>query len=371
MDHRNPLLTREAFQDLLDGYVALLAQETGLAVAARVAVFEPMAHAKRADALVDIRIEGERQRYVVEYKNKVDRYVLLGQLKTLVQEFEYPGLLLTPYVTPAIAKRCRELEIAFLDGVGNAYLKTGKRYVLVTGNRPEVHRTVAGPPFADAGPVQVRKQTGAATPTALRVMFALLCKPQLINAPYREIREAAGVALGAIGWVLFNLNERGLVVGKQGMRRLVDKTRLFEEWVVNYPLRLRPKLNAARFRAPAPDWWRHTKLGGEQGAYWGGEAGADRLTGYLTPATQTIYVRPDRRREMIGRLVAKHRLHPDDRGNIEFVDAFWHFDVDQPHDDVAPPVLIYADLVATADPRNVEAAKLIRERYIDDALHRP
>jgi len=367
MDHPDPLLKREAFQDLLNGHIARLAQATGLAVTARVAVLEPMAHAKQADALVDLCIEGEQQRYVVEYKNNVDRYVLLGQLKTLIQEFEYPGLLLTPYITPAIANRCRDLEIAFLDGVGNAYIKTGKRYILITGNRPEVRQANAGPHLVPAAPVQMRRQPGAATPTALRVIFALLCKPELINAPYREIKEAADVALGAIGWVFFNLNERGLVVGKQGTRRFVDKTRLFEEWVVNYPLRLRPKLNATRFRAPAPEWWRKANLG-ERGGYWGGEVGADRLTGYLTPATQTIYVRPDRRREMIGRLVAKHRLHPDDRGNIEFLDAFWHFDVYQPHHDVAPPMLVYADLVATADPRNVETAKMIRERFIDDAL---
>ena len=370
MNRQDPHPTRDAFQELLNGHVALLAQETGLAVTARVTALEPVAHAKRADALVEVCIEGEQQRYVAEYRNNVDRYVVLGQLKALIQEFEHPGLLLTPYVTPAIAKRCRELEIAFLDGVGNAYLKTGKRYILITGNRPEAHGTVAGPPLANAAPIQVRRQPGAITPTALRVIFALLCKPELINAPYREIKEAADVALGAIGWVFVNLDERGLVVGKQGTRRFVDKTRVFDEWVVNYPLRLRPKLNATRFRAPNPDWWRDTNLR-EQGGYWGGEVGAERLTGYLKPANQTIYVEPGRRREMVARLVAKHRLHPDYQGNIEFLEAFWHFDVDQPHHDVAPPMLVYADLVATADPRNVETAKMIRERFIDDALRRP
>ena len=37
--------------------------------------------------------------------------------------------------------------------------------------------------------------------------------------------------------------------------------------------------------------------------------------------------------------------------------------------DLVPPILVYADLVATLDPRNLEAAKLIREQYIDGALH--
>lgn len=373
MEHPDLILTREAFQDLLNAHIARLAQETGLVVAAQVIEIEPKAQVKRADALVDIWIEGEQQRYVVEHKNNVDRYVQLGQVKTLIQEFEYPGLLVTPYVTPAIAKKCRDLEIAFLDGVGNAYLKTDKHYIWVTGNRPEIHQAMAGPRLITAAPVptpvQIRRQTAAVTPTALRVIFALLCKPELINAPYREIKEAADVALGAIGWVFFNLNERGLVVGKQGTRRFAERTRLFEEWVINYPLKLRPKLNAVRFRAPTPDWWRDADLG--DGGYWGGEVGAERLTGYLTPANQTIYLKPDRRREVVGQLVAKHRLHPDYQGNIEFLDVFWHFDFNQLHHDVVPPMLVYADLLATADPRNVETAKMIRDRFINDALRRP
>ena len=33
-----------------------------------------------------------------------------------------------------------------------------------------------------------------------------------------------------------------------------------------------------------------------------------------------------------------------------------------------PVPLNYADLVATLEPRNLETAKLVREKYIDDAL---
>ena len=32
--------------------------------------------------------------------------------------------------------------------------------------------------------------------------------------------------------------------------------------------------------------------------------------------------------------------------------------------DLVPPILAYADLVATADPRNLEAAKMIYDEYI-------
>jgi len=44
------------------------------------------------------------------------------------------------------------------------------------------------------------------------------------------------------------------------------------------------------------------------------------------------------------------------------------FTVDETHPDLIPPILAYADLMATLDPRNIEVARMIRERIINDAL---
>src|SRR5262249_35510728 len=131
---------------------------------------------------------------------------------------------------------------------------------------------------------------GGGTATALRVVFALLCRPDLLNAPYREIVDAAGVALGALGWVFFDLAERRYVGGatRKGNRRLLDPNGLFDEWVTNYPIKLRPKLNPRRYKTPNTDWWKAVQL--PKGAYWGGEVAADRFTNYLKPATFTIYM---------------------------------------------------------------------------------
>jgi len=43
-------------------------------------------------------------------------------------------------------------------------------------------------------------------------------------------------------------------------RRLLEPARLLDEWVTNFPIKLRPKLNPRRFRAPAPGWWQHARL---------------------------------------------------------------------------------------------------------------
>ncbi len=86
----------------------------------------------------------------------------------------------------------------------------------------------------------------------------LLCRPDLLNAPYRDIVEAANVALGAIGWVFLDLEKRAHIAGRQKKhkRRFLEPTRLFEEWVTNYPIKLRPKLHPRRFRAENSEWWK-------------------------------------------------------------------------------------------------------------------
>jgi hypothetical protein len=201
------------------------------------------------------------------------------------------------------------------------------------------------------------------------VDFALLNRPQLINATHREIAQVAHVALGAVGRVFADLEARGYIRGAPNKRRLLEPERLFDEWVTNYPIRLRPKLNPRRFHATDTDWWHNTHLN-DRRAWWGGEVGADRLTNYLKPRTCTIYLDPVGRTNEQDDLIRVHRLRPDLNGEIEFLDAFWHFPPGPNDANTVPPMLVYADLVATLDPRNLEVAKLIREQHIQDALRK-
>jgi hypothetical protein len=337
----------------LDRALNALARTTGLE--GHVVALDPRTGKnRRADAMIDINAGGKKHRYLVEMKGNIDRLAMLGQVKTQLDQFDKPGLLFAPYITPAIANECRKLNIPFLDTAGNAYLKAPGLHIFITGERPPERKAMGA--------------RGGGTPAALRVVFALLCNRKLLNAPYRDIVDAAGVALGAIGWVFFDLKERGYITGgkKKQARRLVEPVRLFEEWVINYPIKLKPKLNARRFKADDVDWWRNTPLH-DLGAFWGGEVAADRLTHYLKPATCTIYIKPEIAQKVLPRLVADHRLRADPNGNVEILNAFWNLPDDPAHPDIVPPILAYADLVATLDPRNLETAKLLREQFIDHA----
>ncbi len=350
------ITTERALLDKLGPALKALHEVTG--VEGRVIAFEPaIEHDRRVDALIDIHVDGKPYRYNVEAKTRVDRLTAVGHIKAQLGHYGGLGLLFAPYITPAIARQCRELDLAFLDTAGNAFLQLPGLHIYITGEKPE------------GGLTQTIGKQGGGTATALRVVFALLCQPKLLDAPYRKIVDVAGVALGAVGWVFFDLKARGHITGgqKRHDRRFLEPTRLFEEWVTNYPIKLRPKLNPRRFTAENPDWWKTARLR-NLGAYWGGEVAANRLTEYLKPANCTLYIKPERTKDALRELVAQHRLRADPDGNIEILDTFWNFPDNPDHPDVVPPILAYADLVATLDPRNLEVAKLIREQHIDHAL---
>jgi hypothetical protein len=149
------------------------------------------------------------------------------------------------FIFASRSRNCRQpLELNFLDTAGNAYVRAPGLFVFVRGQR------------APALPATAMGRGGGGTTTALRVVFALLCKPDLVNAPYRDIVAAANVALGAVGWVFLDLQQRGYITGgrRKRNRRLLERARLFDEWVTNFPIRLRPKLNPRRFHAPDLGW---------------------------------------------------------------------------------------------------------------------
>jgi hypothetical protein len=311
----------------------------------------------RADAVVEFEAHGRRYPFFAEVK-AVDRATTLATIKERLTQPRHRGLLVAPYLTPELAHRCREIDLPFIDMAGNAYVRMPDLVVFVKGEkRPEYAITMG--------------TRGGGTATALRVVFALLCRPELLNVRYREIVDAAGVALGAVGPVFLDLQRRGYVAGGQrkGQRRFLEAKRLLDEWVTTYPIKLRPKLNPRRFTAANADWWKTARL--PNGAYWGGELAADRLINHLKPAAFTIYLDPAHARENLTKLVVAHRLRADPAGEIEILDMFWNFEADGDHPDLVPALLIYADLLATLDPRNLEAARLLRDHPFGDALRQP
>lgn len=310
---------------------------------------------RRPDAVVEIAGPQVTQQFAVEVKNKVDRFEILNQLRAFwPRHAAQPLLVAAPYITPQAAERCRDMDLCFADTAGNVYLRAPGLHIYVTGKRKP-----AGLTAADEG--------RAVTPAGLRIVFGLLCQPQLIKATYREIAATARVALGTVGPVMKDLENRKYITptlehGPTMRRRFLNPQRLFEEWVAAYPTGLRPKLHVRRFRGPRPNWTEGVDLA-PYGAFWGGEVAANRLLHYLQPQAATIYVA-----EPPNKLIVDHRLKADINGDTEILDVFWHAERLPAIRDVVPPVLAYADLFTTTEGRDLEAAKMVYDEYIGPAL---
>ncbi|MDX1472380.1 MAG: type IV toxin-antitoxin system AbiEi family antitoxin, partial [Flavobacteriaceae bacterium] len=299
-----------------------------------------------ADAIVRLVKDGLDQVFVIEVKPRLTT-ATVGMAINQLKEFPQKGIIVTDYVNPNMADRLREKDVQFIDIAGNAYLTAPNLFIFIKGNKP----------------IELPKKgkTRAFQPTGLKVLFAFLCQPKLVNAPYREIAYKAQVALGTVGWVLTDLRETGFVIelGRRG-RKLYNKKKLLDRWVEAYPENLRPKLIAGggRYKADRYDWWKFTTIE-EYGAYWGGEVAAAKLTEYLKPQIATIYTKDDPKE-----LILENRFLKDPEGNVEILKVFWEFKYDWNYRDLVPPLLIYADLIATGDDRNLETAKIIYEREI-------
>jgi hypothetical protein len=214
--------------------------------------------------------------------------------------------------------------------------------------------------------------------SGLKLIYGFLCDDTLINTSYREISERAGVALGAIGKLLDDLKDAGYLLSKGDPRSrgLINRRKLLERWVEAYPEKLKPKLLVGEFISDDSDWWQ--KIEPEKfGAYWGGEVAAARYTNYLKPQEITIYLP-----EYTGnKLLSVARLRKADTsltstadGPVKIYRPFWKESGEEnkrgPYivKGTVHPILIYADLIASADSRNLETARMLYDSTIAEYI---
>lgn len=254
------------------------------------------------------------------------------------------ALLVTEYVTEGVAKVLREMDVQYIDAAGNADILGNAVRILIEGKKkknlfPELQRS---DPFGWAG---------------VKVIFALLCEEKFLDAAYREIAKQADVALGTVGAVMRELENRGFILRLKGKARLENKKDLLEKWLHAYAEKLYPKLLIGKYELVDEDLIYENRraevlLGAETAAYF--------LHEYLKPALHTLYTEIDARD-----VVMDVRLRKGNGGNLELRRKFWNFKYDQEKMGIVPPLLIYADLLAVGEPRAVEAAEIIYEQYID------
>ena len=252
----------------------------------------------------------------------------------------------TRHVPPKLVGALRDLHIQFIDTAGNAFIETPPLYIQIEGNKRPV-TDIQG------------TEEGMLGRAGLRLVFALLCRRDLWDATYRDIAKAARVALGTAAAVIGDLTTQGYLIEYGGQqRRLVRKKELLRKWMTAYAEKLRPKNVIGRYKATRPNLWQEENID-RFNAQWGGEVAGHRLTHYNKPELATIYMR-----KPVTNLVLDLKLRQDKNGDIELRERFWDFENIEPERIVVPPLLTYADLMGTGDPRNIETAKIIYDDYL-------
>lgn len=268
-----------------------------------------------------------------------------------------PIVLMAPEILEPARTELRRQKIGYLDNKGNAYLDAPPIFLMlepqpagkakerpekkVAANRPGINRA-----FNEAG---------------LRLLFALMTEPGLEKLAYRELAQRTGLALGTAHNVMNALKELKFLRIRGKTRGLLEKRELLEKWVNNFPDQLRPRLHWGTYRTlhTGHDWWKTVDLAGTN-ACWGGEPGGELLTNFLQAERQTLYVFGETHTAALQRL----RLIPDPRGTVEILHAFWPRREKEEAQVTAPPLVVYADLLATRDGRNRETAERIYDAYL-------
>ena len=296
------------------------------------------------DGIVRIAHEGKQWEFEAEVKLRVNR----ATIALLKQNANNTGkcLLITEYVNPELAEDMRNHDIPFIDAAGNAFINATPLYIFVKGEKPDKA-------------LKTEPVKRLFKPAGLKLIFALLNNPGMEKATYRDMANAAEIALGTVDFALTELKELGFLIdmGKRG-RHLLKTKQLLRRWIEAYPEQLRPKLVQGTFRVDARNWWKNITLA-EFGAFWGGEIAAAKLTGYLKPEKAVIYMGL-----LPGKFVFKYKLKKDLNGNVEILKPFWNFQWTATKLGLVPPLLVYADLMATGDARNIDAAEMIYDEHL-------
>jgi len=287
-----------------------------------------------------------------EIKNEIREAqipVLMNQMKKHNGKF----ILVSRYIPGPVKDRLKSEGVNYLETSGNCFISNGQLFVYINDQK-----------------VTPQRETGKSVlwnAAGLKFVFAVLQNPDILNQSYREIANAAGVALGTIGKLIENLKSENFL--KEGKKNgdtilfLERKDELITRWVTLYNTTLRPKQLIGRFKAVG-----NTTVNGltlPPGLFWGGEPAGAKLTKFLRPEKFTLYSALEKLH-----VIKMLKLVPDTDGNIELLNIFWNSEtIDNEKNvaemQIAPPLIVYADLLGSYDSRNYEIAERIKSKYFE------
>jgi len=255
-----------------------------------------------------------------------------------------PLLLIAEFIYPSIMEEFAKQGFNVLDSSGNCNINTPKFFLKIKGQKSK--------------PAKERKMR-AFQETGLKLIFFLLRDKENVNLPYRTIAERTHISLGSIKKAFEDLAAQNFILVTETKRLLKERKRLLEMWIPAYQQTLKPKLLLDSFAfsdSEKQNAWREMQL--PVGMAWGGEAGANLIDNYLYPGAFEIYT------DISAKMLLKTGfVTPKEDGIIKVYQRFW---IDNQEENIAPALLIYADLIGSGNSRCIEAAQRIYDNEFAD-----
>lgn len=303
------------------------------------------------DGVIRIATTKAKETFVVEVKGThLTQTIVDGVLAGEDRYDGNPWLLVAPHVGRPLATYLDERDVNFVDLVGNCRLKIGTQYFAMIEGRPPKRHPHEGRGVGAAG---------------VRVLFALLARPELLNVPVRMIAKDAGVATATAADRLVALAAEGLIHETRGHRKLTDPQRIFDRWLKGYEAILRPKLLIGRYRVQETDPEALERrieetLGDDLRWGFGGGAAANRLTKYYRGEETVLHVE-EGTRDVAKRL----RALPAADGPLILMGAPGPMAFEGAKPRTVAPLLVYTELLQGGDKRATEAAAEVKQKYLD------
>jgi hypothetical protein len=246
-----------------------------------------------------------------------------------------------------VGRVIRNAGASYIDARGNLDLILGPGYVARVEGRSADVSQARGRSLGLAG---------------YRVLFTVLAQPTIIWPSIRALADAAGVSRQPAHDALQRLTEDACVARTSvGYHLLPERyDRVLDSWLGGYAGVVRPKILLATLRRPgtAPSEIEGALEGWDREWRFGGTAACFRLTGHYRGPTTTVHLRAP-----VAGLARELGARPDSAGNLVVLGIPSEAAMDAPRPDVVHPLLIYSELMASADERARESARDLLEMF--------
>lgn len=250
-------------------------------------------------------------------------------------------LIISEYISPAIAEFFKNNSISYIDVRGSIFLVQDQLYLFVKTEQNTFDNLNYGYAFEKAG---------------LKLLLYILQNPDLLNLNYRQIADIVNISTGSISKILKDLKHSGFYYERNGKRIIRKHQELLAQWVTAFGRKLRPDHYIGKYRAQINPG----SMTLPPNTFWSGEYAAELLKLNLISQNKTMYTSLSP-----VEFIKELRLIPDVNGNIELLKTFWNTEeLSIELSNTAPIIIVYADLMLSESSRNHEIAGEIYERYL-------